>query len=98
MMETPFSAEAALAASTHHTTTTVDSNVFPAETNKITPWKGMSRDKYWMVCDGKGNMYGRWLDNTKQLKEYAEWKREGLITDADYERLKNQLLRGLLGE
>lgn len=52
MIGSPFSAEGKLAASVKRLTLTVDSNVFPPETNKVTTISRIRRKKMWIVCDG----------------------------------------------
>lgn len=92
MKGSPFSVDASLDASTRHTTTTVDANVFPPETNKVTR-TGLTRKLIWLKCDGRGNMYGRRLeDPIDTLKRLDKLRKNGTITEVDYQRKKDELL------
>lgn len=93
MKDSPFSVDASLAATTRHMTTTVDSNVFPPETNKVTSVGLFRRKKYWIVCDGQGHMYGRPLEEPlKMLEQLDKLRKKGVITEEDYQRAKDALL------
>lgn len=92
MTGSPFSAKALVEATSHHTTTTIDSNVFPPETNKIAE-VGPLRRKKWLMCDGQGHMYGRSLDDPlKIIRELDKMRRDGSITDDEYRQVKSRLL------
>lgn len=53
----------------------------------------MNRKKYWVICDGKGNLYYRLIDDPiKTLERLAMLKKKDLITEADYEQTKVNLL------
>lgn len=92
MTGSPFSAKALVEATSHHTTTTVDSNVFPPETNKIAE-VGPLRRKRWIVCDGQGHMYGRSLDDPlKTLERLDKLRKKGALTDDEYQQVKARLL------
>ena len=92
MTGSPFSAKALVEATSHHTTTTVDSNVFPSETNKIAE-TGLLRRKRWIVCDGQEHMYVKSLnDPLKTLEMLDKLRRNGALTDAEYQQVKSRLL------
>ncbi len=69
------------------------SNIFRPEVNKIVTAGTMNRKKYWVICDGKGNLYYRLIDDPiKTLERLAMLKKKDLITEADYEQTKVNLL------
>lgn len=97
MIGSPFSAEGKLAASVKRLTFTVDSNVFPPETNKVTTISRIRRKKIWIVCDGHGNMYARHIgDPIKMIEKLAKLKDKGSLTEKEFQRAKDVLL-GQLG-
>ena len=88
----PFPVSVDLKVSRENSTTTIDSNVFPPETNKILT-KGALSDKFWVKCDGKGNMnFHHLTDPIKTIKELGKLHNEGLITDEQFEQAKRILL------
>ena len=66
-------------------------------TNKVADIGLIRRKKLWIVCDGHGNMYIRHIgDPIKMIKQLAELKDKDLITEEEFQRVKNSLL-GQLG-
>lgn len=91
--DSPFKADLSLAAATKHVTTTTDSNIFHPEVNKIVTAGTVRRKKYWVVCDGRGDLYYRLIDDpVKTLERLDKLRKKGLITEADYEQAKVKLL------
>ena len=90
-------AEASLAAIVKRLTITTDSNIFEPETNKVADIGLIRRKKLWIVCDGHGKMYIRHIgDPIKMIKQLAELKDKDLITEEEFQRVKDSLL-GQLG-
>ena len=97
MIDSPFSLDGKLAATVKRLTVTTDSNVFPRETNKVTPISRIRREKMWIVCDGQGKMNARYIgDPTKMIEKLAKLRDKDLITEEDFQRGKDALL-GQLG-
>lgn len=89
----PVQADVRLGATTQHTTTTVDSNIFPPETNKVATIGRLRPKKYLFQCDGKGHMRLRYLDDPiKTLERLAKQRDRGIISEDDFQQAKARLL------
>lgn len=75
-------------------TITLDTEVFPPETNKTTTVGRFRQKKYHIQCNGKGEMGFYVLkDPIEQLRELSKLRDEGVITDKDFEQKKKELLK-----
>ena len=93
MFDSPFSTEGKLAALVKRLTVTVDSNVFPPETNKVTNISRIKREKVWIACDGQGRMKGRYLGNPiEMIKKLADLRDRDIITEDEFQKAKAALL------
>lgn len=88
----PFSASVNLGLSHESSTTTVDSNIFPPEVNKIVT-KGIRREKFWIKCDGMGHMDFQYIvDPIKGIEQLGKLRDKNLITTEQFEQSKKILL------
>ena len=88
----PFPVSVDLKMSRENSTTTTDSNIFFPRTNKILA-KGALNDKFWVKCDGKGNMnFHHLVDPLKTIRELGKLLDEDLITKEQFEQAKQILL------
>lgn len=88
----PFRAGVNLNLSHEESTVTVDSNVFPPETNKIVT-RGVRKDKFWIKCDGKGNMdFQHIVDPIKEIERLGKLRDKNWITAEQFEQATNLLL------
>lgn len=95
MLPLPFRGSLELAAVTKRITLATESDEFKPEINKIVSINWIRTKKRWLVCDGKGRMYFRSLDDpVKQIKEWAELRDKGYITEEEFARAKAALLDG----
>lgn len=93
MSDTPVLPDIRLSATTQHTTSTIDSNVFPPETNKVSTVGRLRPKKYLFQCDGKGNMRLRYMDDPiKTLARLAKLRDKGVISEDDFQQAKTRLL------
>lgn len=93
MSDTPGLPDIRLGATTQHTTATVDSNVFPPETNKVSTVGRLKPKKYLFQCDGQGNMRLRYMDDPiKTLERLAKLRDKGVISEEDFQQAKAKLL------
>ena len=77
---------------TKRITLATESDEFKPETNKIVNLNVMRTKKKWIVCDGKGKMHVRSLDDPMKQIEWAKLLDKGLITEEEFARVKASLL------
>lgn len=88
----PFPTGVNLNLSHEDSTQTIDSNIFQPEVNKIVT-KGIRREKFWIKCDGNGNMnFQHITDPIKEIERLGKLKDQKRITEEQFERAKNILL------
>ena len=74
-------------------TTTIDMNVFPPETNKIVTFGKIKQKKYFIQCNGNGHMnYQKMSDPLEEIRELAKLRDDGLITSEEFEQKKKEQL------
>ena len=91
----PIKAKASASASYNrsHETVVYDSKVYPPCTNKIEEIGLIKKRKLSIICDGQGKMnIKEVLDPIKKLEKLKKAMKQGLITEEDYERKKQDIL------
>ena len=75
---------------------TFDANIFPRETHKVSDFGMTNKDKMVLECDGKGKMRIRPLrDPLDTIRKLDELRKEGRITQDDYDKAKERELKKL---
>ena len=85
--------DASLNASYQKMSLTLDSKTFPPETNKIENVGNILRKTFMVFCDSKGHMDFKHLaDPVDAIKKLRKLTDDGVISEEDFERKKNELL------
>lgn len=92
-MDWPFFAEVSAKYERKVANITYDANVFPRQTNKITDVGRFKKKKVAVLCDGNGRMHFKFIQTkAQQIKEFAKLRKDGIITDKEFQKEKNKIL------